>query len=209
MASKHAKVIESVPRQKIIKVFNFQFPETKSETPFCLTSCRWWRSSKTPEPSENFEPTGVDWNRRRSWNVESVIKTGPSFASGLYYKHVTIVNYASGDVNKHRASLNGDARVVIYHCHMFIVQATGRSHKTFWRKFTYSFLLAWSFHQNATDFAYFNKTRVLWDWRRFLPNILYLKMIVRVLSKDTYLVRCLLVNLPLFLLAVLPTQSKA
>jgi hypothetical protein len=31
--------------------------------------------------------------------------------SGLYYKHVTIVNYASSAVNKLRASLNDDAGV--------------------------------------------------------------------------------------------------
>ena len=45
--------------------------------------------------------------------------------SGLYYKHVTIVNYASSGVNKLKASINDDARVVIYDHHMFIVQATG------------------------------------------------------------------------------------
>jgi hypothetical protein len=45
--------------------------------------------------------------------------------SGLYYKHVMIVNYASSGVNKLRALLNYDARVVIYDHHMFIVQATG------------------------------------------------------------------------------------
>ncbi len=44
---------------------------------------------------------------------------------GLYYKHVTIVNYASSGVNKLRASLNHHARVIIYDRHMFIVQATG------------------------------------------------------------------------------------
>jgi hypothetical protein len=43
--------------------------------------------------------------------------------SGLYYKHVTIVNCASSGVNMLKASLN-DARVVIYDCRMFIVQAT-------------------------------------------------------------------------------------
>jgi hypothetical protein len=43
---------------------------------------------------------------------------------GLYYKHVTIVNYASSSVNKLKASLNDDARVIIYDRHMFIVQAT-------------------------------------------------------------------------------------
>ncbi len=45
--------------------------------------------------------------------------------SGLYYKHVMIINYVSISVNKLRASLNDDARVVIYDCHMFILQATG------------------------------------------------------------------------------------
>ncbi len=36
-----------------------------------------------------------------------------------------IVNDDSRDVNKLEASLTGDARVVIYDCHRFIVQATG------------------------------------------------------------------------------------
>jgi hypothetical protein len=36
-----------------------------------------------------------------------------------------IVNYATSSVNKLRASLNDDARVVIYNRHIFIVQATG------------------------------------------------------------------------------------
>ncbi len=44
--------------------------------------------------------------------------------SGLYYKHVTIVNYASSSVNKLKASLNDDARVIIYDRHMFKEQAT-------------------------------------------------------------------------------------
>ncbi len=45
--------------------------------------------------------------------------------SGVYYKHVTIVNYTSSCVNKLKASLNDDARVIIYDRHMFIVQARG------------------------------------------------------------------------------------
>ncbi len=45
--------------------------------------------------------------------------------SGLYYKHITIVNYNSSAVNKFGASLTDDTRVVIYNRHMFIVQATG------------------------------------------------------------------------------------
>jgi hypothetical protein len=44
--------------------------------------------------------------------------------SGLYYKHVPIVNYTPSDINKLKALLNDNARVVIYDRHMFIVQAT-------------------------------------------------------------------------------------
>jgi hypothetical protein len=44
--------------------------------------------------------------------------------SGLYYKHITVVNYDSSIVNKCVASLSDNARVVIYDRHMFIVQAT-------------------------------------------------------------------------------------
>jgi hypothetical protein len=45
--------------------------------------------------------------------------------SGLYCKHIMIVNYDSSVVNKFGASLTDNARVVIYDHHMFIVQATG------------------------------------------------------------------------------------
>jgi hypothetical protein len=43
---------------------------------------------------------------------------------GLYYKHVTMVVYASSGVNKLKASLNDDTSILIYDRHMFIVQAT-------------------------------------------------------------------------------------
>ncbi len=43
----------------------------------------------------------------------------------LYYEHITIVNYNSSIINKFGASLAGDARVVIYNRHMFIVHPTG------------------------------------------------------------------------------------
>jgi hypothetical protein len=46
---------------------------------------------------------------------------------GLYYKHVTIVNYDSSIVNKLGASLTDDARVLIYNRHKFTVQAIGLS----------------------------------------------------------------------------------
>ena len=45
--------------------------------------------------------------------------------SGLYNKPITIVNDNSKVVNKLETSLTDDASVVIYDCHMFIVQATG------------------------------------------------------------------------------------
>jgi hypothetical protein len=50
---------------------------------------------------------------------------GWSSSSGLYYKHVMIVSYASSGINKLKPSLNDDARAAIYDQHMFIVQATG------------------------------------------------------------------------------------
>jgi hypothetical protein len=50
-----------------------------------------------------------------------------SVSSGLYYKHMMIVNDNSMVVNKLETSLTDNARVVIYHRHMFIVQATGGS----------------------------------------------------------------------------------
>jgi hypothetical protein len=46
--------------------------------------------------------------------------------SGLYYKHVTIVNYTSSVIKKLEAFHTDDARVIIYDRHVFIVQATGR-----------------------------------------------------------------------------------
>jgi hypothetical protein len=45
-------------------------------------------------------------------------------ASGLYYKHTMIVNYASSVVNKLEALLTDDPIVIIYDHHVFIVQAT-------------------------------------------------------------------------------------
>jgi hypothetical protein len=46
--------------------------------------------------------------------------------SGLYYKHVTIVNYTPSGVSKLKASLNDDSRVIINNCHMFKAQAKAR-----------------------------------------------------------------------------------
>jgi hypothetical protein len=46
-------------------------------------------------------------------------------SSGLCFKPMTIVNEDSWVVNKLETSLTDDARVIIYNCHMFIVQVTG------------------------------------------------------------------------------------
>ncbi len=46
---------------------------------------------------------------------------------GLYYKHITIINYDSSIINKFAASLTDVARVVIYNHHMFTVHATDYS----------------------------------------------------------------------------------
>ena len=50
---------------------------------------------------------------------------------GLYNKHILNVNYDSSIINKFGASLTDDARVIIYDCHMFIVQGTGRKRSSF------------------------------------------------------------------------------
>jgi hypothetical protein len=45
--------------------------------------------------------------------------------SGLYYKHMTIVNDDSNVISKLSSKLIDNARGVIYDHHMFIKQATG------------------------------------------------------------------------------------
>ncbi len=46
-------------------------------------------------------------------------------ARGLYYKPIRIINDDSRVLNKLETLLTDDTRVIIYDCHMFIVQATG------------------------------------------------------------------------------------
>ncbi len=45
--------------------------------------------------------------------------------TGLYYKHMTIINYDSSIIIKRSSKLIDPARGVIYDHHMFIIQATG------------------------------------------------------------------------------------
>jgi hypothetical protein len=90
-------------------------------------------SARTPSPpNSKTKPTAPGDNvikhfyrRRREGQISSIVRPRQAFPiSGLYYKHVTVVN-ASSSFNKLKASLNDDDRVVIYDRHMFIVQATG------------------------------------------------------------------------------------
>ncbi len=45
-------------------------------------------------------------------------------SSGLYYKHVMIVNDDASVISKWSFKLIDDPRAVIYDCHRFIIQAT-------------------------------------------------------------------------------------
>jgi hypothetical protein len=49
---------------------------------------------------------------------------GKAETCGLYYKPIMIVNDDSSIVNKPDTSLIDNTRVIIYNCHMFIVQTT-------------------------------------------------------------------------------------
>ncbi len=47
------------------------------------------------------------------------------YPNGLYYKRFMIVNDNSRIINKLGALIIDAAKIIIYDCHMFIVQATG------------------------------------------------------------------------------------
>jgi hypothetical protein len=72
--------------------------------------------------SLSWQGTGLEYTVWLESNIASV-----DFPySGLYYKPMMIVNDDSTIINKLEASLTDDARVIIYDCHVFIVQATDR-----------------------------------------------------------------------------------
>ncbi len=54
----------------------------------------------------------------------TVVTNHQQQTSGLYYKHITIKNGDCSVVNEFEASVTDDVSVIIYDCHMFIVQAT-------------------------------------------------------------------------------------
>ncbi len=58
------------------------------------------------------------------YNSDSLKPSPRPRTSGLYYKHMTIVNDNSSIISKWSSKLIDDARVIIYDRHMFIVEAT-------------------------------------------------------------------------------------
>jgi len=66
------------------------------------------------------------------WAVQQLNRTVPIYfsivkaSSGLYYKLVTIVNDDSSVISKLSFKLIVNPRVIIYDCHRFTIQATGR-----------------------------------------------------------------------------------
>jgi hypothetical protein len=75
---------------------------------------------------------------RIGWKLLPGTKTALFGPCGLYYKPMTIVNDNSGVINKLETSLTDDARIVIYDCHMFIVQAMVEEILTFIFQITHS-----------------------------------------------------------------------
>ncbi len=59
---------------------------------------------------------------------------------GLYYKHIMIVKYNYSIINKLKASLTDDTRVIIYDPHMFIEQDTGCVFTPLWNVVTLALL---------------------------------------------------------------------
>ncbi len=62
--------------------------------------------------------------KEKNWQFVGAVLAKSCKTSGLYYKHRTIVNYASSVVNKLEALLTDNTRVIIYDLHVFMVQAT-------------------------------------------------------------------------------------
>ncbi len=63
-------------------------------------------------------------NRRNHQSISAENALAYFIISGLYFKPMAIINDDSRVIIKLEASLTGDARVIIYDRHMFIVQAT-------------------------------------------------------------------------------------
>ncbi len=109
--------------------------------------------AKPRNPNQSNRSSTVQWYFPLLFPIYSLVKPMYSMSAvsmcilwsticGLYYKHVMIVNDDSSIINKFRTSLTDNTRVVIYDCHMFIVQATGVQNlrrenlKVVWTKFS-------------------------------------------------------------------------
>jgi hypothetical protein len=70
-----------------------------------------------------------------------------------------IINDDSRVINKLETSLNDDARVIIYDCHLFIVQATG------WKGLPRARKLSFKISSSVTT-----KKKFLFGWHRVFPD---------------------------------------
>jgi hypothetical protein len=68
----------------------------------------------------------MNMNQLDMLSVVMLNVVAPHKTCGLYYEPMRIVNDDSRVINKLEASLNDDARVVIYDLCMFIAQATAK-----------------------------------------------------------------------------------
>ncbi len=70
-----------------------------------------------------FQPSLLFASEARAYPSEAPLRSMVG-SCGLYYKPMKIINDDSRVVNKPEASLNDNARVVIYDRHMCVIQST-------------------------------------------------------------------------------------
>ncbi len=96
--------------------------------------------------------------------------------SGLYYKHVMIINDDSRVVSKWRFKLIDDARAIIYDRNMFIMQATG--HQSLRQRTTYLTTHS-NLYNKIVNFEIYNCKKIIgYDdlmrfFRLFTPSIFF------------------------------------
>jgi hypothetical protein len=72
--------------------------------------------------------------------------------SGLYYKHITIVNYDYSIISKWSSKHIDDVRVVIYDRNMFLIQATDGAIMSFFGYYTITNILHLSIYTSMNTF---------------------------------------------------------
>jgi hypothetical protein len=88
---------------------------------------------------------------------------------------MTIVNYTSSIVNKLKALLTDDARVIIYDRHVFIVEATTRLqlkmplhyHSNIWITLGEAAVFSLTTGFTAGNWHYWKLSRVFWSWHSY------------------------------------------